>query len=52
MKINNFFKTLNKKINEYDKMAHNPFAENGRLVVVWIEEYKKTDNSNSSRFFE
>jgi hypothetical protein len=39
MKEFQFFKTLNSKINKYDKIASNPF-ENKRLVIVWVEEPK------------
>ena len=38
MKVNSFFKILNRKINMYDKLASNPFMENTRFVIVWIED--------------
>lgn len=42
MKINSFFKILNRKISKYDKIASNPFCRDKKVVIVWIEE---TDNS-------
>ena len=38
MKLNSFFKILNRKINKYDKIAHNPFTDMNRVIVVWVED--------------
>ena len=43
MKINSFFKLLNRKINTYDKLATNPFTDTRRMIIVWVEE---SGNSN------
>lgn len=48
MKINSFFKILNRKINMYDKMATNPFTERERMIIVWVEEEKKREPENNS----
>ena len=46
MQITNFFKTLNKKIKDYDKVAQNPFLNNRQLILIWIEDcnLNPTDN--------
>ena len=38
MKINSFFKILNRKINKYDKIATNPFCSDKKVIIVWVEE--------------
>lgn len=40
MEIINFFKTLNKKINKFDKLAPktNPFAMPTQITLVWVDE--------------
>ena len=38
MKVYNFFKILNKKIEKYDKMASNPFTQPQPIIIVWIED--------------
>lgn len=38
MKLNSFFKTLNRKINMYDRIATNPFTDSKRMIIVWVEE--------------
>ncbi len=48
MKISNFFRLVQKKINKYDKYTHNPFGNRNDIpiTIVWIEndvEYKKPD---------
>ena len=55
MRLNSFFKLLNRKINMYDKLATNPFTDSKRLIVVWVEEIEDNnlnsciiDNYNSS----
>ena len=38
MKVYSFFKLLNKKIKEYDKMTSNPFdVTTKRVTVIWVE---------------
>ena len=49
MRINSFFKILNRKINKYDKLATNPFTDNGRMIIVWVEEAKTKDNTNKDK---
>ena len=44
MKINSFFKILNRKINRYDKLATNPFTDTKRMIIVWVEESDETDS--------
>lgn len=39
MKIATFFKTLNKKIEHYDKMASNPFLKPQPIVLIWVDDY-------------
>lgn len=50
MRLNSFFKLLNRKIDRYDKLATNPFTDSKRLIVVWVEETEancpKTINRN------
>ena len=38
MKAYTFFKTLNKKIEQYNKIAQNPFTEPRPIILIWIEE--------------
>lgn len=38
MKVYNFFKILNKKIEKYDKMASNPFTQPQPIIIVWVED--------------
>lgn len=40
MKIINFFKTLNTKINKFDKIAPktNPFTIPTQITLVWVDE--------------
>ena len=42
MKAIEFFKTLNAKINKYDKAATNPFIKpaNPKITLIWIEDEK------------
>ena len=48
MKINSFFKILNRKINMYDKLATNPFTDTRRMIIVWVEESKNEQNLNNN----
>ena len=40
MQLINFFKTLNSKIDKYDKMfmQTNPFSKPIRITLVWVED--------------
>ena len=40
MEIINFFKTLNKKINKFDKIVSkaNPFSMPTQITVIWVDE--------------
>lgn len=38
MNIPIFFKNLNKKIEQYDKVAVNPFLQSQPVVLIWVEE--------------
>lgn len=51
MNVNSFFKILNRKINNYDKLAVNPFIDKHKMVIVWVEESDSEDfNSYNIRF--
>lgn len=44
MKVKSFFKLLNRKINQYDKAASNPFeTPHLPIVLVWVEEPKEEE---------
>ena len=47
MKINNFFKILNKKIEWYNKKAINPFTYPHPFAIIWIEE---SEDYTSSKY--
>ena len=47
MKVATFFKTLNKKIEKYDKLATNPFIIPQEITLIWVEEENKDDTSHS-----
>ena len=40
MEIINFFKTLNKKINKFDKIVSktNPFSMPTQITLIWVDE--------------
>lgn len=38
MNIPIFFKFLNKKIEQYDKIASNPFTIPRQITLIWIED--------------
>ena len=46
MNIPTFFKILNKKIEQYDKVAVNPFVQPQPIVLIWVEEEKKDNSKN------
>lgn len=48
MKVYSFFKLLNKKIKEYDKMTYNPFDTAIRPVtIIWVENAADIDNKRN-----
>ncbi len=49
MKASTFFKILNKKIEKYDKMATNPFTVPQPIVLIWVEEEKNDNNSDTNK---
>lgn len=48
MKVSTFFKILNKKIEQYDKMATNPFTNPCPIILIWVEDIK-TNNNNPKK---
>ena len=46
MKISNFFKILNRKIEKYNKIATNPFTTPQPVILIWIED-SGTENEGS-----
>ena len=44
MKVYQFFKILNRKINKYDKLTSNPFTISQPITLIWIE-----DNCNNKK---
>lgn len=47
MKVSNFFKILNNKIEKYNKIAVNPFTNPQPIVLVWVEEEKAEQNKKN-----
>ncbi len=47
MKIPTFFRFLNKKIKEYDKLAANPFTNPQPITIIWVENEETSTNANS-----
>ena len=47
MKVATFFKTLNKKIEMYDKLASNPFTKPQPIVIIWVEQNDKDNATNN-----
>jgi len=45
MKLASFFKILNRKINQYDKIATNPFTNPQKVIVIWIEDGEVPESS-------
>ena len=43
MKVSSFFKILNKKIEQYDKMTTNPFSMPQPIVLIWIEDVENSE---------
>lgn len=41
MKVATFFKTLNKKIKQYDDIAKNPFTISRPIILIWIEDIEE-----------
>lgn len=46
MNIPTFFRFLNKKIEQYDKMATNPFIEPCPFIIIWVEEKEEFNEEN------
>jgi hypothetical protein len=44
MQLIPFFITLNKKIEEYDKMAKNPFTMPQPIVLIWVDDESEKEN--------
>ena len=40
MKLASFFKTLNKKIEKYERMTKNPFNISRSIFIIWVEDDK------------
>ena len=49
MKISSFFKILNRKINQYDKAATNPFTDPRNFIIVWVEDCTQTEPYNNKK---
>lgn len=41
MKMYQFFKILNRKINKYDKLTSNPFTIPQPITLIWVEDNEK-----------
>ena len=46
MKVSTFFKILNRKIEQYDKLASNPFEQPQPIVLIWIEDIENEKNED------
>lgn len=46
MNIPTFFNILNKKIEEYNKVAVNPFVQPQPIVLIWVEEEMKENKKD------
>ena len=44
MKISTFFKILNKKIEQYDKVTSNPFEMPQPIILIWVEDFVEKQN--------
>ena len=51
MKISTFFKILNKKIEQYEKLTTNPFEIPQPIVLIWVED-SNSDNKNDCIFYD
>ena len=49
MKVTTFFKILNRKIEQYDKMATNPFTQPQQIIIVWVEDGDGKENSTENK---
>ena len=45
MKFANFFKILNKKIEQYDKKYSNYFESSQQIIVIWVEDYMENEKN-------
>ena len=39
MRVNTFFKILNRKIEQYEKIVSNPFEKPQPIILIWVEDY-------------
>ena len=48
MKVTTFFKILNKKIEQYNNIASNPFSKPQKIILIWVEDEntKESDLGN------
>ena len=46
MQVTTFFKLLNRKIEQYNKIAKNPFMQPQSIVIVWVEEPTKEEKED------
>lgn len=47
MKVASFFKILNKKIEQYDKIVSNPFLKPQPIILIWVEDYAENDKKKT-----
>lgn len=45
MKIVSFFKTLNHKIEKYEKLTTNPFEFPQPITLIWVEDVQNVKNN-------
>ena len=48
MKVSTFFKILNRKIENYEKMTTNPFSIPQPIILIWVEDVE-TDKSTENK---
>lgn len=48
MNIPTFFRFLNKKIEQYDRLALNPFIQSQPIVLIWVEEEDNNEGFNKN----
>ena len=48
MKVSTFFKILNRKIEQYEKITTNPFTKPQPIILIWVEDVdeNKTTEAN------
>ena len=50
MKVSTFFKTLNKKIEKYNKLTSNPFEKPLPIILVWVEDCSSNKFNPESKY--